>query len=181
MAFTRAVSRHWHDQHQPPLTIVLSTITKTKIKKIMHKILTQLHTHSDIHFADSSLLAGSALTVAFIIRNFTRKKRKEKERKKEKKTEKKDSNSMPLGQVPGHSPSYSVDLSSSSEMASRRQLAQPAAPSSIGVLPRRRPVPRKSPYALHPVSEVSPSSPLKQFQRLSDWRWPSLVLLRKIV
>ena len=31
------------------------------------------------------------------------------------------------------------------------------------------------------LSEVSPSSPLKRFQCSSDWRWPSLVLSRKIV
>ena len=30
-------------------------------------------------------------------------------------------------------------------------------------------------------SEVSPTSPLKRFQCLSDWRWPSLVLSRTIV
>ena len=31
------------------------------------------------------------------------------------------------------------------------------------------------------LSEVSPTLPLKRFQCLSDWRWPSLVLSRKIV
>ena len=31
------------------------------------------------------------------------------------------------------------------------------------------------------LSEVSPTSPLKRFQCSSDWRWPSLVLWRKIV
>ena len=38
---------------------------------------------------------------------------------------------------------------------------------------------RKSPYALHPVAETFPR-PLKRFQCSSDWRWPSLVLSRKI-
>ena len=32
-----------------------------------------------------------------------------------------------------------------------------------------------------PSSEVSPMSPLKRFQCSSDWRWPFLVLSRKIV
>ena len=31
------------------------------------------------------------------------------------------------------------------------------------------------------LSEVSPTLPLKRFQCSSDWRWPSLVLLRKTV
>ena len=31
------------------------------------------------------------------------------------------------------------------------------------------------------LSEVSPALPLKRFQCSSDWRWPSLVLSRKIV
>ena len=31
------------------------------------------------------------------------------------------------------------------------------------------------------LSEVSPTVPLKRFQYLSDWRWPFLILLRKII
>ena len=40
---------------------------------------------------------------------------------------------------------------------------------------------QESPYALHPVSGVSPMLPLKQFQCWSGWQWPFLVLSRKIV
>ena len=40
---------------------------------------------------------------------------------------------------------------------------------------------RKSPYAPHPVSEVSPTSPLKWFQCSYDWRWPSLVLQGRVL
>ena len=40
----------------------------------------------------------------------------------------------------------------------------------------------KKPICAPPrLSYVSPALPLKQFQCLSDWRWPSLVLSRKIV
>ena len=35
--------------------------------------------------------------------------------------------------------------------------------------------------ALPRLSEVSPTLPLKQFQCSPDWRWPSVVLSRKIV
>ncbi len=42
---------------------------------------------------------------------------------------------------------------------------------------------QKSPYicALPRLSDVSPTLPSKQFQCLSDWQWPPLILSRKIV
>ena len=41
--------------------------------------------------------------------------------------------------------------------------------------------PRKAHLRSTSHSEVSPTLPLKQFQCSTDWRWPSLILLRKIV